>query len=357
MVDDDNDNDNDNDELLQLKKLKNEFEENGYLKVPKSIFSLDKSTIDVLHQEFDKLFDGDYETGIYPDEIHWRSGISKDHVTRELCNAWKSSNVIKRIVASEELGKLACELMNWKCCRLGQDDVIYKPPDGSTPVGYHTDGTYISNNFEPRKNNCLTLWIALDDTDEENGALQYVPKSHRWSMKHQNQNSSTIGNEDNETHNTENEEKKTELASFHVKDEEDYKTPLRKAAINAGQNVEEVEKSIVTVDVPAGELLVHHQDIWHGSGPNLSQTRLRRSLVVHLINGEVTWRTTSSPSSTKRPYYIYGRYYIRGETIPREDFFPITYAPSNDNNNNESNSRNNRQRHRLQLQRTSWLDE
>ena len=28
----------------------------------------------------------------------------------------------------------------------------------------------------------LTCWVALDDASEENGCLQYVPKSHNWGL-------------------------------------------------------------------------------------------------------------------------------------------------------------------------------
>ena len=71
-------------------------------------------------------------------------------------------------------------------------------------------------------------------------------------------------------------------------------------------------------------MIVHHQNVWHGSGPNISNTRHRRALVIHLLNGNVKWNI----SNERRPYYpnyIYGRYYIRNESIPREDFFPYTY--------------------------------
>jgi phytanoyl-CoA hydroxylase len=305
--------------------LRKEFQTKGFVKIPKSVYSLDSSTVTKLRDEFDKLFAGDYETGVYPDEIHWRAGISKEHVTRELCNAWKASTAIRSIVADEALGSLACTLMGWNSSRLGQDDVLHKPPSSNNPVGFHQDGAYISDNFIPRDDNCLTMWIALDDADSENGALQYAPGSHRWNDAKDNSNSEVVVVNEN-----------VAASSFHVTETEDYLTPLRQAAVRAGQLVGEIESSIETIKVPTGELLVHHQNIWHGSGPNTSKTRTRRSLVAHLIDGEVEWRMGSKP-----PHYIYGRYYIRGELIPREDFFPVTCSKSDNSG----------------LRRTAWLDE
>jgi phytanoyl-CoA hydroxylase len=281
-----------------MDNLQEEFQQNGFVRIPPSVFCLDKDAVLEMRDEFDKLFAGQYDTGIYPDEIHWRQGISRENATKEICNGWKARHSIANVVCSKELGKLACQIMGWNCSRIGQDDVIHKPPN-SNPVGFHQDGAYISDNFVPRNDNSLTLWIALDDADEENGALQYAPGSHLWPQA----TASDVSE-----------------SSFHVGDKEDHLSSLRKAALTAGLDPTQAIDSVETVSVPAGEMVVHHQQVWHGSGPNRSSTRCRRALAAHLINGEVIWRTDP------RPHYIYGRYFIRGETVPREDFFPVTHS-------------------------------
>eukprot|EP00592_Proboscia_alata_P019157 CAMPEP_0194416176 /NCGR_PEP_ID=MMETSP0176-20130528/15107_1 /TAXON_ID=216777 /ORGANISM="Proboscia alata, Strain PI-D3" /LENGTH=250 /DNA_ID=CAMNT_0039221331 /DNA_START=48 /DNA_END=797 /DNA_ORIENTATION=+ len=250
-----------------METLQEEFRRQGFVKIPPSTFSLDTDTITSLRQEFSNLFAGDYSTGIYPDEIHWRHGISHEHSTREICNGWKASHIVQTVVGSEELGRIACGLMGWEASRIGQDDVLHKPPH-SNPVGFHQDGTYISDNFCPRDDNCLTMWIALDDADEGNGALQYAPGSHSW----QNESKNDVS-----------------ASSFHVGDEQDHFTSLREAARRAGRDEAEVVSSVQTVPVKVGEMVVHHQSVWHGSGSNASSTRIRRALVIHLIDGEVTW--------------------------------------------------------------------
>jgi len=281
-----------------IQALKEDLQKNGFTKIPRSIFCLDETSLDTLREEFERLFDGIYETGIYPDEIHWRPGISRGNVTKEICNGWKASSRIASVVCGEELGRLACSLMDWTSSRIGQDDVLHKPPK-SGAVGFHQDGAYISDNFVPRENNSLTMWIALDDADEENGAVQYAPASHLWPYM-----SVTDVSE----------------SSFHV-GEEDHFTALRQAALVAGYDPDEAVGSVETAHVKAGEMVVHHQQIWHGSGPNISLERHRRALVAHLLDGGVKWRTEQ-----QLPHYIYGRYFIRGEETPREDFFPITYG-------------------------------
>ena len=261
---------------------------------------ISKNDVFELQVEFAALFDGHYETGICPDEIYWRPGIT---ATKEICNAWKASRKIAGIVCGKQLGSLACQLMGWKSSRIGQDDVLHKPSQ-SNAVGFHQDGAYISDNFVPRENNALTMWIALDDADEENVALQYAQGSHLWSSE-DSINSEVAGN--------------VAGSSFHVGWKEDYLSSLRKAAQSLGKNMSEVERSVRTVPVKAGEMIVHHQDVWHGSGPNTSESRQRRALVAHLVDGAVQWR------HDPKPHYIYGGYYIRGESMPRDDFFPVTW--------------------------------
>lgn len=286
-----------------MEELREDLLKNGFVRIPKSIFCLNEDQVDSLRKAFENLFDGTYETGIYPDEIHWRRGISREDATREICNGWKADKTVAGVVCSDQLGALACTLMNWQSSRLGQDDVLHKPPN-SGPVGFHQDGAYISDNFVPLQDNSLTMWIALDDADAENGALQYAPGSHVWEKKKQQKESA---------------EDVMSSLSFHVGKGQDYRTSLRQAAVEAGMDAAEAVQSVMTVPVRTGEMVVHHQNVWHGSGPNTSDQRHRRALVAHLLDGQVQWKPGI-------PHYIYGRYYIKGEAVPRQDFFPFTHT-------------------------------
>ena len=361
-----------------ISDLRAELHTKGFVVIPTSIFQLDEATLQQVQTEVDRLFAGHYATGIYPDEIHWRPGISDPQATRELCNAWKASYVIRRLVCGTTLGQLACQLMShapdpsdnttnnddsdiplsprpWHACRIGQDDVLYKPPQ-SPAVGFHQDSTYISDNFEPREHTSLTMWMALDRVDPENGAMQYAPGSHLWKTrmngKHTGEGMAGHTNA-------------VEDASFHLGKEDDPLVNVRKAyslhqKVVAAEGQSHIllsnngtsrttsddtteddhrhetaaELTIHTIPlVQPGQLIVHHQAVWHGSCPNRSTTRIRRAVVAHLLAEHVQWRPSPPPS------YIYGRYVIRGESQPREDFFPITYSDDST------------------CSRTEWLDE
>lgn len=263
------------------------FQENGFCKVGAV---LSPKTIREIRSRFPLIFAGTFNTGIYPDEWHWREGISKEGAAREICNAWKADRIIANTVLCEELGALAVALTGWNSARVAQDDCIWKPP-GSGAVGHHRDGKYISEQFVPLKNNSITVWIALDDADIDTGVIEYVPGSHKWS---------STGSEHEH------------LNDFHG-GVDDHQEPSRRAAKEAGIKNMEVK----ALSVPAGHAVIHHQDIWHGSGPNTSPDRIRRALVVHLIDGNVRFRTGESLSddSISGPGYIYGRYKLLGTNV------------------------------------------
>jgi hypothetical protein len=60
---------------------------------------------------FDRLFAGDYVTGIRPDEINWVPGRDPEDRTRQICNGWKVDPKIARQVLAERTGRLAAALM------------------------------------------------------------------------------------------------------------------------------------------------------------------------------------------------------------------------------------------------------
>jgi hypothetical protein len=63
--------------------------------------------------------------------------------------------------------------------RFWNDQVFVKPANDGGVVAWHQDYSYWTRT-KPIAH--LTAWIALDDSDEENGCVQYVPGSHRWKL-------------------------------------------------------------------------------------------------------------------------------------------------------------------------------
>ncbi|EKX32968.1 hypothetical protein GUITHDRAFT_90887 [Guillardia theta CCMP2712] len=267
------------------KEARTSFRREGFVQLGEV---LSKEEVEACRSRMDRLFAGDFDTGIYPDEWHWRKGISLPGAVREICNGWKSDKTIASIVLGERFGRAACELMGWPSARIAQDSIIWKPA-GAGSVSWHQDSPYISKQFIPEENNSITFWCALDDADEETGVIEYASGSHEW-------------------------EADRELApEFHAA--RDYQQGLRRAAASAGKEMSQV--NIARLLVPAGSAVAHHQNTWHGSGENKSKMRDRRALAVHVLRGDVKF--------VEKPGYIYGRYKLGEDDSLHDSFFPYLY--------------------------------
>jgi ectoine hydroxylase-related dioxygenase (phytanoyl-CoA dioxygenase family) len=63
--------------------------------------------------------------------------------------------------------------------RFWHDQLFCKPPRHGGVVAWHQDYSYWTRTVPMAH---LTCFIALDDTDEENGCLHHVPGTHRWPL-------------------------------------------------------------------------------------------------------------------------------------------------------------------------------
>ena len=258
------------------------FEDDGFVVVDRLI---DPRKIPALHQAFDDLFSGVFETGIRPDEVNWQQGESDPSLSRQICNGWKANREIARIVLDENIGKTIANLAGWSGVRIMIDNVIWKAP-ATKSLGFHQDNAYLSW-FDPGE--ILTCWIALDDTTAEGGTIEFARASHRW----------PLGKPEGE---------------FHAP--VDYRKPMNDAADRAG-----VKPGIHYVEVKAGGGSFHHGKTWHGSGANPGPNP-RRSLVLHAMPGEVQYRPDNFDQGIGP---VYSRYKRLGDNQLDENYFPILW--------------------------------
>ncbi len=256
-----------------------QFDEDGFVVVENIVAP---ETAARVAARYERLFRGEFETGLYPDEWNWREGRDPPDLTRQICNAWKSDHAIAGVVLAEAVGRACAALGGWPGARLYQDNVLWKP-SGAKPLGFHQDNSYLDF-IVPGE--MVTCWIALDATSAAGGTLEYVRGSHRW--RHA-----------------------PPIAQFHGPD--DYRAELDAAAAEEG-----VVPEIVAVEVPAGGGAFHHGWTWHGSDVNRSE-RPRRAIVAHCISAEARFHPTNVG-------YIYGRYKRFGDTAMDDSFFPILWT-------------------------------
>lgn len=115
-----------------------------------------------------------------------------------------------------------------------------KPAGTVHPTPPHQDNYYI--NAEPA--NILTIWVALDEVDEENGCLRFVPGSH------------TAGRREHSV---------TQVLGF------------SQGIQHYGPKEQSRE---VVVPLSPGDATVHHGWTIHRADPNMSATRQRRSMAM-----------------------------------------------------------------------------
>ncbi len=182
--------------------------------------------------------------------------------------------VMDRFVAPFVLDLLACDEIV-----LFQDVLICKPPGTGQAVQWHQDYSYWPLDSAAG----VTLWIALDRADPDNGCLRYIPGTHRLGER--------------------------QPADFFVGTAQPVLPDL--PPLEAAAHQSEV------VDMPCrpGDLLAHHALTWHMSPANLSD-RPRHAWSLSWISTETRW----APDHAPHPF----NYYL--QPVPGErvvgDHFP-----------------------------------
>jgi len=129
--------------------------------------------------------------------------------------------------------------------------VFIKPPHSTDAVAWHQD-----NNYWPSVHgtDVATVWLALDDADVDNSAMQIIPRSHTGYREYE-----TVPN-----------------ASA------DQMLPWKVSATS------EMEASAVTLAMPAGALSIHDSFLIHGSGTNHTKRR-RAGYTIRYCSTDTAW--------------------------------------------------------------------
>jgi hypothetical protein len=98
-----------------------------------------------------------------------------DKAFLQVANIWRQSNIVKELVFSRRLARIATELLGSNGVRLYHDQALYKEPGGGvTP--WHVDQYY----WPLASPATVTAWIPLQDTPVDMGPLSFASGSHRF---------------------------------------------------------------------------------------------------------------------------------------------------------------------------------
>ena len=236
------------------------FWRDGYLVGP---VLLDAGAVAALRGAVERVHGGDLEgDGEYP-LFGTVLGDPDTGAARTVMYGWRVNDAIRALVCGPRLGALAAALLRAPRVRLWQDQVISKPPAAPDraegTIGFHQDYPYWQ---DVSTDAMVTANIALQDTDDRNGALHVLSGSHRLGIVDW-------------------------AGSFFDTDLDEVRSRLP----HDGAALEEV-----TLPLQAGQVSFHHSLTVHGSGPNRSDVPRMTLAPAYLPDGAV-YRPHGGPPS------------------------------------------------------------
>lgn len=155
-----------------MTESKEHFEREGFVAVPGF---LDDDAVAECHRQLERFF-----VDVVP-------GMPADQVFFEDKN---DRSTLKQLQRMHQYDEWFCEFFNGAPRRLAAEllgsevtgenlQYFNKPPGVGQPTPPHQDGFYFK--LDPPE--ALTMWMALDDVDEENGCIRYLAGSHRMGMR------------------------------------------------------------------------------------------------------------------------------------------------------------------------------
>lgn len=257
------------------------FEKDGYWISPKLI---DDETIARLRQAHNRIWQRDFDgDGVTLNPVPRSDKLA----IRKLDNAWWVNDEVRAFVTDANLGSMAAELLDEQDIRLWHDQVIYKPGTSGEEtklgnVGWHQDYGYWRCSSTT---NMMTVWLALQDTVVDNGAMMTILGSHRWGEV-----------EGSDT--------------FFEQDMDKLRAKFAKR--------DWVEEPCI---LKAGQASFHHALTFHGSGPNIT-SEPRLSIVAHLMPGHTSYRKGRQSHTN---IHLLGPRPYDGQRFDNE-YFPLLYS-------------------------------
>ncbi|HIG18081.1 MAG TPA: phytanoyl-CoA dioxygenase family protein [Candidatus Handelsmanbacteria bacterium] len=135
---------------------------------------LDGDTIAELRQEFDRVLAEARASGQFGNFADKSIADSEDHEVIALNQMCERSLSYHRLLYDNRIVDRLEDLMG-SSIQLFHDFFLYKPPGHGGGVFWHQD----NQAWQSLPPNNVTCWLALDDADADNGALHYIPASHR----------------------------------------------------------------------------------------------------------------------------------------------------------------------------------
>lgn len=149
----------------------NYYKKNGFIKLKQV---LDEETLSFFNTEITKVVHE--KNPLLKKPMEERSTFEKAFI--QIGNLFRTNEIIKQLVLSKRLGKIAADLMEVEGVRLYHDQALYKEPTGKTKniTPWHADQYY----WPLDTLNTITAWIPLQKTTEDMGPLAFSKESQKY---------------------------------------------------------------------------------------------------------------------------------------------------------------------------------
>ena len=218
------------------------YHENGFLI---GVKLLDEEQIEQLRAELEEIANPDHPRHHLFHEFHSNESGDPNKVLFHSLGHWRITPGFHDIVFNPRFLVAASQLLGDRSVRFWHDQLFCKPARHGGVVAWHQDYSYWTRTVDMAH---LTCWTGLDDANEENGCLQYIPGSHRWGLLDAPELAGDM-----------------EGLNKYLTEEQKEQFQTRVPAI-----------------LKAGHATFHHPLVVHGSYPNTSE-RSRRAAVLNVF--------------------------------------------------------------------------
>jgi phytanoyl-CoA hydroxylase len=217
---------------------KQQFDRDGYV-IARNVFAADET--ERLRDHFMTL----RRRGSYPNDLVGVNPGDRDPLRRypRMAQMHRWDDVSLRWLLDERLRTWLVDLLGAE--PLAAQTMLYFKPPGSRGQAVHQDNYYL----RVQPGTCIAAWLALDRADDDNGCLTVVPGSHRWPI----------------------------LCTRKA----DTKVSFTDVTVPVPD-----DRPVVSAVMEPGDVLFFHGSLVHGSRPNRTEDRFRRSLIGHYIDGD-----------------------------------------------------------------------
>lgn len=144
------------------------YQENGFVQMDNI---LNKEELEELRQHLDEVMGLGGGNSLQTDQ----QGGLYYNVLNQRVNTWRDHGGMAQFVLSSRFADAAKQLSGFSGIRLFHDHALFKMPHDSKPTPWHQDWPYWPMN----ETGAMSIWIALDDVDENNGCMMFVPKTQK----------------------------------------------------------------------------------------------------------------------------------------------------------------------------------